>query len=66
MLSFVMTMFLACGDKDEDTAVEATEPATEETAAEPSTEDTSTSDTGTEEQPEDTGTETPADTGSAE
>ena len=57
MLSLIMTMFLACGEKEEDTAVEATEPATEET----------TEETGSEEvEGEDTATEEPADTGSEE
>jgi len=53
MLSLVLSMFLACGEKEEevDTAIEAeetTEPAAEEV------EDTGSEDTGSEEDPEET------------
>jgi len=52
MLSLVLSMFLACGDKEEelDTAVEAEE-TTEDTSEE-------TEDTGTEEEPEEDPEET--------
>lgn len=59
MITTILAMFLACGDKDEDTAVETTEPASEET-----TEDTgSVEDTGASEE---TGSEESGDTGTEE